>query len=112
MMEPDHVSQTPSYDFAVAAAGGDIRNGPRGLDNHGQELLAERGQAKRANRNSWFPRQCVFCVRVRRTSVKFAAPGEYERRWIRMALSGWPEISGDARRRKLIARCPFAYASS
>jgi hypothetical protein len=41
MMEPDNVSQTPSYDFAVAAAGGDIRNGPRGLDDHGQELLAE-----------------------------------------------------------------------
>jgi hypothetical protein len=41
MMEPDNVSQTPSYDFAVAAAGGDIRNGPSGLDDLGQELLAE-----------------------------------------------------------------------
>jgi hypothetical protein len=106
MMEPDNVNQTPSYDFAVAAAGGDIRNGPSGLDDHRQELLAERGQAKRANRNSWFSRQ--FCIRVRRTSVKFAARGEYERRWIRMALSGWPEISGDARQRQVIPRCPLA----
>ena len=30
-----------SHDFAVVAAGGDICNGPRGLDDHGQELLAE-----------------------------------------------------------------------
>jgi hypothetical protein len=41
MMEPDNVNQTPSYDFTVAAAGGDICNSPRGFDNHGQELLAE-----------------------------------------------------------------------
>jgi hypothetical protein len=41
MMEPDHVNETPSHDFPVAAAGGDLCNGPRGLDHLGQELLAE-----------------------------------------------------------------------
>jgi hypothetical protein len=41
MMEPDHVNETPSHDFTLAAVGGDICNSPRGLDDHGQELLAE-----------------------------------------------------------------------
>jgi len=41
MMEPDHVNETPSYDFPLAAAGGDLCNGSRGLDHLGQELLAE-----------------------------------------------------------------------
>jgi hypothetical protein len=41
MMEPDHVKETPSQDFALAAADGDICNGLRGLDHLGQELLAE-----------------------------------------------------------------------
>jgi hypothetical protein len=41
MMEPDNVNETPSHDFTFVTAGGDIRNGPRGLDDHGQELLAE-----------------------------------------------------------------------
>jgi hypothetical protein len=41
MMEPDHVNEKPSDDFTLAAAGGDICDGPRGLDDHGQELLAE-----------------------------------------------------------------------
>jgi hypothetical protein len=41
MMEPDHVKEASIHDFAVVAAGGDICIGPRGLDNHGQELLAE-----------------------------------------------------------------------
>src|SRR6267143_6827771 len=49
MMEPDHVNETPSHDFPVAAAGGDLCNGPRRLDHLGQELLAERGQAERSN---------------------------------------------------------------
>jgi hypothetical protein len=39
MMEPDHVHETPSQDFTLAAAGGDICNGPGGLDDQG--LLAE-----------------------------------------------------------------------
>jgi hypothetical protein len=33
--------KTSIHDFAVVAAGGDICNGARGLDDHGQELLAE-----------------------------------------------------------------------
>jgi hypothetical protein len=41
MMEPDHVKETPSQDFTRAAAGGDICDGLRGLDDHGQELLAK-----------------------------------------------------------------------
>jgi hypothetical protein len=41
MMEPDHVNETPSYDFTPVAAGGDICNRPRGPDDLGQELLAE-----------------------------------------------------------------------
>jgi hypothetical protein len=41
MMEPDHVNEKPSHDFSPATTGGDICNGPRGLDDHGQELLAE-----------------------------------------------------------------------
>jgi hypothetical protein len=41
MMEPDHVNETPSHDFTFIAADSDICNGPCGLDDHGQELLAE-----------------------------------------------------------------------
>jgi hypothetical protein len=41
MMEADHVNQTPSHNFPVAAAGGDICNRLCGLDDHRQELLAE-----------------------------------------------------------------------
>ena len=41
MMEPDHVDETSSQDFTRAAAGGDVRDGLRGLDDFGQELLAE-----------------------------------------------------------------------
>jgi hypothetical protein len=96
MMEPDHVNETSSHDFTPVAAGGDIRNGPRGLDHLGQELLAEWGQAERASQNGWFAKRLEFCVRVRPGGVTFAALDEYEWRWIRMALSGRPEISGDA----------------
>jgi hypothetical protein len=49
--EPDNVNETPSLDFAVAAAGGDISDRPCGLDHYGQELLAKRGQAGRARHN-------------------------------------------------------------
>jgi hypothetical protein len=41
MMEPDHVNEIPSHDFTLIAADGDICNGPRGLDDHRPELLAE-----------------------------------------------------------------------
>jgi hypothetical protein len=81
MMEPDHVNKTPSHDFTLAAAGGNICDGPRRLDDHGQELLAERGQAKRANQNCWFATRFEFCVRVRPGSVTFAARDESERQW-------------------------------
>jgi hypothetical protein len=42
-MEPDNVNETPSDDITVVAAGSDGRDGPCGLDDNGQELLAERG---------------------------------------------------------------------
>jgi hypothetical protein len=51
MMESDHVNETLSHDFAVAATGGDISNGPRGLDHYGQKLLAKRGEAGRTERS-------------------------------------------------------------
>jgi hypothetical protein len=41
MMEPDHVKKSPIRIFTPVAAGGDLCNGLRGLDDHGQELLAE-----------------------------------------------------------------------
>ncbi len=41
MMEPDHVNETPSYNFAFAAVGGGICNRLRGRDDLGQEILAE-----------------------------------------------------------------------
>jgi len=36
-------TETPSQDFPRAAAGGDVCHGLRGLDDFGQELLAEWG---------------------------------------------------------------------
>ena len=93
MMEPDHVKETPSQDFTVAAADGDIRHGLCGLDDFGQELLAERGQAERANQNWWRAKRLEFCVRVLWGNVTFAARDGYERGWIRVALSGRSEIS-------------------
>jgi hypothetical protein len=47
-MEPDYVRETISYDFDLAAADGDIRSRPRGLDHYEQELLAKRGEAERS----------------------------------------------------------------
>jgi hypothetical protein len=49
MMEPDHVKENPNSDRTYVAAVGDIGNGQCGLDNNGQELLAERSQAERAS---------------------------------------------------------------
>jgi hypothetical protein len=43
MMEPGHVNKTSSYDFACVAARGNVCISLRGLDDFGQELLAERG---------------------------------------------------------------------
>jgi hypothetical protein len=84
MMEPDHVKENPDSDLTCVAAVGDIGNGPRGLNDNGQELLAERSQAERAS-SAWWPR---FCACLRPVSVKFAAGYESEQRRIRMALSG------------------------
>jgi hypothetical protein len=39
-MEPDDVKKTPSHDFVLVAADGDIYGGPRRFDDHGQKLLA------------------------------------------------------------------------
>jgi hypothetical protein len=41
MMEPEHAKETLYQDFTVVAADGDVCDGPRGLDDHGPELLAE-----------------------------------------------------------------------
>jgi hypothetical protein len=49
--ELDNVNETPSLNFAVAAAGGDIGNSPCGLDHHRQELLAKCSEASRARRS-------------------------------------------------------------
>jgi hypothetical protein len=62
--EPDNVNETPSLNFAVAAAGGDIGNRPRGLDHFGQKLLAKRGQAGRAHHNRRTAEQITGCVRI------------------------------------------------
>jgi hypothetical protein len=91
-MEPDHVNETPSYDFAPVAAGGGIGNGLRGLDHLGQELLAERSQAERTNQSGWAAKRFEFGVRIRPSHLTFAARDDYERRWILPALSGWPKI--------------------
>src|ERR1700682_6152114 len=92
MMEPDHVNETPSHNFTLVAAGRDICNGPRGLDDHGQELLAKRGQAKRANQNGWLAKRFEFCVRVRPNSVTFAAPDKHVWRRTCSSLSGGRKI--------------------
>ena len=72
-MEPDHVKETPSRVFVFAADDGDICDGLRGLDDYRQELLAERGQAERANQSCWFAARFEFCVRLRPRSVTRAA---------------------------------------
>src|SRR5882757_5574148 len=92
MMEPDHVNETPSYDFTPVAAGGDLCNRLRRLDHLGQELLAERGQAERARQNCGFATRFECRVRVRSGWVTFAARDESGRGRIRTALSGRPEI--------------------
>jgi len=92
MMEPGHVNETSIHDFTPVAAGGDICNGPRGLDHLGQELLAERGQAERTKQNCYFARRSEFRVRLRPRGATFTAVDESERGWIGMALSGRPEV--------------------
>ena len=90
-MEPDHVKETSIHDLAVVAAGGDICNGPRGFDNHGQELLAERGQAKHTEQNWSLAKRGELCLRLRPGRVTLTTRDEREQ-W-RMALPGRSEIS-------------------
>jgi hypothetical protein len=79
MMEPDYVKETSTHDFAVVAAGGNICNGPRRFDDHGQELLAERGQAERTKQNWWLAKQRELCLRIRPGGITLAARDERER---------------------------------
>jgi len=82
-MEPEYVNQTPSHDFPVVAARGDLCGGRGGLarspDGSSKiqppALLAKRAQAERAAQG----------VRVRSSNVIFAA-GDQRRR-IGAALS-------------------------
>jgi hypothetical protein len=92
MMEPDHVDETPSQDFTRAAAGGDVRDGLRGLDDFGQELLAERGQAERADRN-WLASRSELCIRVRSNGAISTARDECKQQPIDLALSRRPKES-------------------
>jgi hypothetical protein len=62
--EPDNVNETPSHAFTIAAAGGDISNGPSGLDHYGQELLAECGQVDRIQRSWCIEQRIARRVRV------------------------------------------------
>jgi hypothetical protein len=85
-MEPEHVNQTPSHDFPLVAAHGDFRDGAGGLDHYGQELLAKRGQAERADQG-WI---AIRRVRVWPGTVAFRACDRQQRRF-GAALSGRPE---------------------
>jgi hypothetical protein len=62
--EPDNVNEKSSHAFTVAAAGGDISNGSRGLDHYGQELLAECGQIDRLQRSWCIEERIARRVRV------------------------------------------------
>jgi hypothetical protein len=92
IMEPEHVDQAPSHDFPLAAVRGDLRNGPSGLDDHRQELLAERGQAERADRN-WLASRSELCIRVRSNGAISTARDECKQQPIDLALSRRPKES-------------------
>ncbi len=92
IMEPEHVDQTPSRDFPSLAARGDLRDGPSRVDHHRQELLAERSQAKRADRN-WLSSRREFCIRLRPDNVISTADDRCQQRLFAVALSGRPEGS-------------------
>jgi hypothetical protein len=62
--EPDNVYETPSLNFAVAAAGSDVGNRPCGLDHYGQELLAKCSEAGRTPHNRRIAEQITGCVRI------------------------------------------------
>src|SRR5258708_28785518 len=109
-MEPEHVNQTPSHDFPLAAARRDLCDGPGGLDYIRQELLAERSQAERADQG-WLASRCRFSVRLRSRNVTRGAR-DHQRRRLGAALSGRPEgslISEWAQKDcSIAARAPFA----
>ena len=83
-MEPDAI-KTAFYNFALAEADGDIHRSPRGVNNHGQKLLAERSQAKRADRN-WLSSRREFCIRLRPDNVISTACHRCQRRLFAVAL--------------------------
>jgi hypothetical protein len=89
-MEPDHANETPRHDFTVAAVAGTVCDGTCGLDDLGQELLAERDQAKRTSHNDRLTDrcECFACLRPRR--VQHATGRRSERGGIGLALSGRP----------------------
>jgi len=72
-MEPDHVKETPSHDFTPVATGGDICNGPRGLDHLGQELIGRVRPEERSNQHCWFATRFECGLRLRPASVTLAA---------------------------------------
>jgi hypothetical protein len=72
--EPDNVNETPSHDLAAAAACDDICDGICGLDHHGQELLAKRGQAERIQ-SCWLAKRCEFCFCIQQDG---ATSGPYK----------------------------------
>src|SRR5258708_30945874 len=90
-MEPEHVNQTPSHDFPLAAARRDLCDGPGGLDYIRQELLAERSQAERADQG-WLASRCRFSVRLRSSNVTCGAR-DHQRRRLGVVLSGRSEGS-------------------
>jgi hypothetical protein len=75
-MEPDNAIKAAFYNFALAEADGDIHRSPRGVNNHGQKLLAERNHAG-CTRPVWqLTWQSKFCARRRRIRVRFATGNE------------------------------------
>lgn len=92
MMDPDNVSKTPSHDFTPAAARRDICDRPCGLDDHGQELLAERGQKDRVWRNHPAKHR-KLCVGIYGNDAAFPSRAGVRWGWKSAALSWWPQGS-------------------
>src|SRR6266700_751717 len=91
LVEPEHVDQTSSHDFPPVAAGSDLCDSPGGLDDLGQELLAQRGQAERTA-HVWLAGQRRFRLCLRPSNFT-AGVRDRRWRWIGVALSGWSEGS-------------------
>jgi hypothetical protein len=75
-MEPENAIKTTFYNFAFAEVDGDIHRSPRGVNNHGQTLLAEQSYAE-CTRLIWqLTWQPGFCARRRGIRVRFATGNE------------------------------------